>query len=125
MSGVDPATPGLVADWTFDNASLTNAASGLTGTLVADVHLAGDNATPTPTPTATAVSSLTPTPSPTPIESATPTPSPTASPLTPVPGDVNCDGHVTVPDGSFLLADLAIFKQVAGLTQLPTSCQAG
>ena len=139
MNGVTPTAPGLAADWTFDNASLTDATSGLTGALVGDVHLAEDNATPTPSPT------------------------PFAG--VPSPGDANCDGLVTVPDGSFVLANLggvqpkpsampcndgnamidgqparddancdgavnvfdvlAIFKHVAALLQLPSSCQTG
>jgi hypothetical protein len=138
MDGVDPTTPGLVADWTFDNGSTTDETSGLTGTLVGDVQLAEDNDTPTPTAT--------------PFDGA------------PSPGDVDCNGHVDVPDGSDLLADLGgvssgpavqapvchdggarvddhparddancdglvnvldvltIFKYVAGLIDLPASC---
>jgi hypothetical protein len=124
MNGVAATTPGLVADWTFDNGSLTDAASGLTGALVGDVHLADANATPTPFPTL----------------------------LNYLPGDENCDGHITIADvpislhrlaftqtqpacrepvddancdATFDARDpLAILYQLVGLASLPQSCSA-
>jgi hypothetical protein len=125
MNGVAATTPGLVADWTFDNASLTDAASGLTGALAGDVHLANANATPTPThPTLPEWS----------------------------PGDEDCNNQITINDvpislhrlafpptlpacrndvddancdGTFDARDpLAILKQVVGLASLPQSCSA-
>jgi hypothetical protein len=50
MNGVDPTTPGLVADWTFNDGSLTDLACNFTGTLVGDVQIAGVGVgTPLPT----------------------------------------------------------------------------
>jgi plastocyanin len=75
--------------------------------------------TPTPTPTASASPTPTPTPigqTPTPTPTggtATPTPTPTPTPpVSPLHGDVRCDGAVDATDS------LGILREVAGLSQI-------
>ena len=167
MNGVAATTPGLVADWTFDNGSLTDVASGLTGALVGDVHLAGDNATqrngdadsdrpparprrrpaqrqsgaprlrparrrsrsrlPPATSTATDTS---PSGMGRPCWRRWPAFTSHIGVLAPFCNDGNAmiDGHPARDDANCdnavnVLDVLAIFKQVALLTQLPASCQ--
>jgi hypothetical protein len=129
MDGVDPATPGLVADWTFDNGSTTDETSGLGGTLAGDVQLAEDHETATPTATGGFRPNL--------------------------PGDADCTGSVGISDAVLMLKErsgvsftpiptvcfpgsdpedadcdgdddvldiLAVLKYVAGLINLPASC---
>jgi hypothetical protein len=116
MNGIDPDSPGLVAEWTFDGGSLVDSKSGLTGTLAGDVQV-GDESSGTPTATTTATA--------TPTETPTPTPPPTGGPFQttiPVanPGDANCDGIFGVEDPLYVLAHLL---DVATPAPCPTEAQ--
>ena len=108
MNGVDPTTPGLVADWTFNDGSLTDLACNFTGTLVGDVQIVGVGVgTPLPTASPRAeCGTATPTPTPTPTPTASPTPSPTPVPVG-SQDDANCDGRFDTKDPAYLLARIA------------------
>src|SRR4029079_3449365 len=58
MNGIDPDSPGLVAEGTFDRGSLVDSKGGLTGTLAGDVQV-GDESSGTPTATTTATATPT------------------------------------------------------------------
>jgi hypothetical protein len=94
MNGVDPNSPGLVAQWTFDGGSTVDSANGLTGTLVGDVEIAEEAATPT----------VSGSPGPTSDPTATRTPAPSRTPgVAGRPGDVTCDGQISLEDVELLL----------------------
>jgi hypothetical protein len=82
MNGVPANSPGLAANWTFIEGSLTDIVGGRAGTLSGNVQVAG------PTPVPTQVPGI-------PVEPGT-------------PGDYDCDQMLWMPDALGLLSELAV-----------------
>jgi hypothetical protein len=97
MNSVSPDAPGLVADWTFLEGSLTDLAGGRTGTLSGDVQIAG----PTPVPTEIPGVSVPPN----------------------TPGDFDCNLTITSYDAFEEISELAhvpYLRPAANPCELPT-----